>query len=66
MTGEGLIMAMRRQPACEHLPVLVIAADKRLPASTADTATRLRRKPFDLEHFVEYGTEAAGRSRYRN
>lgn len=66
MTGEELILKMRRQPAYADLPVLVIAQDEALPESISDDATQLRRKPFDLEHFVRYVTEAAGAARFPN
>ena len=67
MTGERFIQWMRAQPGCADLPVLVIAADVALPESmAADGATSLRRMPFDLEHFVDYVAEAAGRGRFRN
>lgn len=66
MTGERFIQSMRVQPGCADLPVLVIAADVALPKSITDSATRLRRKPFDLEHFVGYVEEAAGPGRFRN
>lgn len=48
------------------MPVLVIAADAQLPASTRDDATHLQRKPFNLEHFVDYVKDAAGPGRFRN
>lgn len=66
MTGEGLILAMRAHPAYADLPVLVIAAERQLPVSIRDSSTRLRRKPFDLEQFVDYVKEAAGPGRFRN
>lgn len=66
MTGERFIQSMRAQPGYADLPVLVIAADVALPKSITDSATRLRRKPFNLEHFVDYVAEAAGPGRYRN
>jgi len=67
MTGERFIQSMRAQPGYADLPILVIAADRALPKSiAADSATSLRRKPFDLEHFVDYVAEAAGPGRYRN
>lgn len=66
MTGERFVQAIRSQPGCADLPVLVIATDRSLPPSISDEATRLRRKPFDLERFVDYVTEAAGPGRYRN
>lgn len=66
MPGEDFIQALRARPGCADLPVLVIAADQTLPAAIDDGATRLRRKPFDLEHFVSYVTEAAGMGRFRN
>ena len=66
MSGEGLILAMRARDAYADLPVLVIAADQALPASLRDPATSLRRKPFDLEKFVDYVKEAAGPGRFRN
>lgn len=67
MTGERFIQWMRAQPGCADLPVLVIASDAALPASiAADSATSLRRTPFDLEHLVDYVAEAAGRGRFRN
>lgn len=66
MSGEGLILAMRARAAYVDLPVLVIAADRTLPASLRDSATSLRRKPFDLEMFVDYVKEAAGPGRFRN
>ena len=66
MSGEGLVLAMRAHPTYADLPVLVIAADRQLPASIRDDATHLRRKPFDLERFVEYVQEAAGPGRFRN
>ncbi len=66
MTGERFIQSMRAQPGYADLPVLVIAADVALPKSITDSATRLRRKPFNLEHFVDYVAEAAGPGRFRN
>lgn len=66
MSGEGLILAIRAHPAYADLPVLVIAADRQLPAAIRDAATTLRRKPFDLELFVDYVKAAAGQSRFRN
>jgi len=66
MTGERFIQSMRAQPGYADLPVLVIAADVALPKSITDSATKLRRKPFDLEHFVDYVAEAAGPGRFRN
>lgn len=66
MTGERFVQAIRLQPGYADLPVLVIATDQALPPSISDEATRLRRKPFDLERFVDYVTEAAGPGRYRN
>jgi len=66
MNGEGFVLALRAHPAYVDMPVLVIASDAQLPASIRDNATRLRRKPFDLEHFVDYVKDAAGASRYRN
>jgi len=66
MTGERFIQSMRARPGYADLPVLVIAADVALPKSITDSATRLRRKPFDLEHFVDYVAEAAGPGRFRN
>lgn len=66
MSGEGLILAMRAHAAYVDLPVLVIAADRTLPASLRDAATSLRRKPFELEMFVDYVKEAAGIGRFRN
>ena len=66
MTGEGLIRAMRAHPAYTDLPVLVIAADRQLPASISDSATSLRRKPFDLERFGNYVKQAAGPGRFPN
>lgn len=67
MTGERFIQSMRAQPGYADLPVLVIATDAALPKSmAADSATSLRRAPFDLEHFVDYVAEAAGRGRFRN
>ena len=66
MTGERFIQSMRAQPGYADLPVLVIAADAALPKSIADSATSLRRMPFDLEHFVDYVAEAAGPGRFRN
>lgn len=67
MTGEGFIQWIRAQPGCADTPVLVIAPDAALPESiAADSATSLRRTPFDLDHFVDYVAEAAGRGRFRN
>jgi hypothetical protein len=66
MTGERFIQSMRVQPKYADLPVLVIAADASLPVSISDDATRLRRKPFNLEHFVDYVAAAAGPGRFRN
>lgn len=66
MTGERFVQAIRLQPGYADLPVLVIATDQALPPSISDEATRLRRKPFDLERFVDYVTDAAGPGRYRN
>ncbi len=66
MTGERFIQSMRARPGYADLPVLVIAADVALPKSITDSATRLRRKPFNLEHFVDYVAEAAGPGRFRN
>lgn len=66
MSGEDFIHSVRAQPGYADLPVLVIAADVALPETISDTATRLRRKPFDLEHFVDYVADAAGPGRYRN
>lgn len=67
MTGERFIQSMRAQPGCADLPVLVIATDVALPKSiAADSATSLRRAPFDLEYFVDYVAEAAGPGRFRN
>lgn len=64
--GERFIHSMRARPGYADLPVLVIATDVALPKSITGSATRLRRKPFDLEHFVAYVAEAAGPGRYRN
>lgn len=66
MTGEKFIHTMRAQPGYADLPVLVISAAVALPESMTGTATRLRRKPFNLDHFVEYVADAAGPGRYRN
>lgn len=66
MPGEEFIRALRARPGCADLPVLVIAADSSLPEAIDDGATSLRRKPFELEHFVSYVTEAAGKGRFRN
>lgn len=66
MTGERFIQAVRAQPGYDDLPILVIAAEPALPQSIADSATTLRRKPFDLERFVDYVAEAAGPGRFRN
>jgi len=66
MTGERFIQSMRAQPGYADLPVLVIAADVALPKPITDSATKLRRKPFNLEHFVDYMAEAAGPGRFRN
>lgn len=66
MTGEGFVLALRAHAAYVDMPVLVIAARANLPASIRDDATRLRRKPFDLERFVDYVKDAAGPSRFRN
>ena len=66
MTGERFIQSMRAQPGYADLPVLVIAADVALPKPITDSATKLRRKPFNLEHFVDYVAEAAGPGRFRN
>jgi CheY-like chemotaxis protein len=66
MTGERFIQSMRVRPGYADLPVLVIAADMALPVSISDDATRLRRKPFNLEHFADYVAEAAGPGRFRN
>ena len=66
MTGEGFVMALRAHAAYVDLPVLVIAPGAELPASISDDATKLRRKPFNLEHFVDYVKDAAGPSRFRN
>lgn len=66
MTGEQFIHSVRAQPGYADLPVLVIATDVALPKSITGSATRLRRKPFDLVHFVDYVADAAGPGRYRN
>lgn len=66
MTGEQFIRKMRGQVGFADLPVLVIAQDAALPESIRDDATQLRRKPFDLDHFVRYVTNAAGASRFPN
>ena len=67
MTGERFIQRMRVQPGCADLPVLVMAPVAALPESIADdSATSLRRTPFDLERLVDYVAEAAGRGRFRN
>ena len=66
MTGEEFVRSLRARPGCADLPVLVISADAKLPGSIDDGVTRLRRKPFDLENFVFYVTEAAGGARFRN
>ena len=66
MTGEGFVMALRAHDAFVDMPVLVIGTDAKLPVSIRDDATRLRRKPFNLEHFVDYVKDAAGASRFRN
>ena len=66
MTGERFIQSMRTQPGYADMPVLVIATDVALPVSISDDATRLRRKPFNLEHFVDYVSDAAGPGRFRN
>ena len=66
MTGEGFVVALRAHAAFADLPVLVIASEAELPASMRDDATKLRRKPFNLEHFVDYVKDAAGPSRFRN
>ena len=66
MTGERFVMALRAHEAYADMPVLVIATDAKLPVSMRDEATRLRRKPFNLEHFVDYVKDAAGPSRFRN
>ena len=64
--GEQFIHSMRAQPGYADLPVLVIAAERSLPKSMTDSATQLRRKPFDLEHFADYVADAAGPGRFRN
>ena len=66
MSGEQFIHSIRAQPGYAEMPVLVIAAEAALPKSITDSATRLRRKPFDLEHFVDYVADAAGPGRHRN
>jgi len=66
MTGEQFILKMRGQVGYADLPVLVIAPDAALPESIRGDATRLRRKPFDLDHFVRYVTDAAGPRRFPN
>jgi CheY-like chemotaxis protein len=66
MTGERFIQSVRMKPGYADLPVLVIAADASLPLSISDDATRLRRKPFNLEHFVDYVAATAGAGRFRN
>ena len=67
MTGERFIQWMRVRPGCADLPVLVITPDAALPESiAADSATSLRRIPFDLEYLVDYVAEAAGPGRFRN
>lgn len=67
MTGERFIQSMRARPGYADLPVLVVAPDVALPKSiAADSATSLRRMPFDLEHLVDYVAEAAGPGRFLN
>jgi CheY-like chemotaxis protein len=66
MTGERFIQSVRMKPGYADLPVLVIAADRALPISISENATQLRRKPFNLERFVDYVVEAAGPGRFRN
>lgn len=66
MTGEQFILELRARAGYADLPVLVIARDAELPESIRDGATQLRRKPFDLDHFVRYVTDAAGPSRFSN
>lgn len=66
MTGEGFVMALRAHAAFVDMPVLVIAPGAELPASMRDDVTTLRRKPFNLEHFVDYVKDAAGPGRFRN
>ena len=66
MNGEGFVVALRAHAAYADLPVLVIAPGAELPPSIRDDATKLRRKPFNLEHFVDYVKDAAGPSRFRN
>ena len=66
MTGERFVMALRAHDAYTDMPVLVVAPHAELPASMRDNATKLRRKPFNLEHFVDYVKDAAGPSRFRN
>lgn len=66
MSGEGLILEMRAHSAYADLPVLVITADQARPEALRDAATSWRRKPFDLERFVDYVKEAAGPGRFRN
>lgn len=66
MSGEQFIRSVRAQLGYADMPVLVIATDVSLPKSITDSATRLRRKPFDLDQFVDYVADAAGPGRYRN
>lgn len=64
--GEQFIHSVRAQPGYADLPMLVIAVEAALPPSMTDSATQLHRKPFNLEHFVDYVADAAGPGRYRN
>ena len=64
MTGEQFVLNVRKQPGCADLPVMVISSDVALPATLRHDATRLRRKPFDLDHFVTYVKDAAGPTRF--
>ncbi|HUQ16477.1 MAG TPA: response regulator [Candidatus Saccharimonadales bacterium] len=66
MSGEQFLLKMRARVGYADIPVLVIAPDAELPPSIRDDATQLRRKPFDLAHFVRYATDAAGPSRFPN
>ena len=66
MTGEQFILQLRSRVGYADLPVLVIATATELPESLRDGATQLRRKPFALEQFVRYVTEAAGPTRFPN
>lgn len=66
MTGEEFILEIRAQVGYRDLPVLVISTDTDLPESIRGGATHLRRKPFPLQHFVKYATDAAGLIRLPN